>query len=217
MKTSRLYHAKIPTCGVSLVLAAMLLLCFPLPGRAANWEGVRNEAAKITSINARFTQSKYMSILSKPLVSQGRFHFQAPDSVRWEYSSPVKSILLMNRDGIKRFTQGNRGLVEDAAGSLSSMQVVLKEISQWSRGRFTENEHFSATLKGGKEPIIILTPKEKGMAKMISRIVISLSSDRPGVMKSVAIFENKGNHTFFSFTDVVINTPLDEALFRKPQ
>jgi len=217
MTTSLFSHAKMPTCCVSIVLAAMFLSCFPMPGRAASWEEVQKEAAKITSINARFTQSKHMSILARPLISQGRFYFQAPDSVRWEYTSPVKSILLMNRGEIKRYTMGSRGLVEDAAGSLQSMQVVLREISQWSQGRFTENEHFSATLKGGKYPKIILTPKERGMAKMISRIVISLSADRPGVMESVAIFENEGNHTLFAFADVVINTPLDEALFRKSQ
>ncbi|MFH1078731.1 MAG: outer membrane lipoprotein carrier protein LolA [Pseudomonadota bacterium] len=212
MTTSRLCYAR------GLFLAAMLLSCFPMPGLAASWEEVQTEAAKITSINARFTQFKHMNILAKPLVSQGRFYFQAPDSVRWEYTSPVKSILLMNRGGIKRYTLlANRGLVEDATGSLQSMQVVLQEISRWSRGRFTENEHFSATLKEGKEPKIILAPKEKGMAKMISRIVISLSSDRPGLMESVAIFESEGNHTLFAFTDVVINAPLEESLFRKPQ
>lgn len=198
------------------LLAAMLLFCFLMPGWAAGWEQIQKEAAKITSINTRFTQSKHMKILAKPLVSQGRFYFQAPDSVRWEYTSPVKSILFMNRGGIKRYTLGSRGLVEDAAGSLQSMQVVLQEISQWSRGRFTENEYFSATLKGGKEPKIILAPKEKGMAKMISRIVISLSSERPGVLESVAVFEGEGNYTLFAFTDVVINAPLDESLFRKP-
>ena len=197
-------------------LAAMLLFCFPMPGRAASWEDVQREAAKITSISARFTQSRHMTILARPLISQGRFYFQAPDSVRWEYASPVKSILLMNRGGIKRYTLGSRGLVEDTTGSLQSMQVILREISQWSRGRFTENELFSATLKEGKEPKIILAPKEKGMAKMISRIVISLSSDRPGLLESVAIFENEGNHTLFTYTDVVINMPLDESLFRKP-
>ncbi len=36
-----------------------------------------------------------------------------------------------------------------------------------------ENEHFVATLKRGTERQIILTPKEKGLSAMISRIVIS--------------------------------------------
>jgi len=59
----------------------------------------------------------------------------------------------------------------------------------------TENEHFVATLKRGKERQIILTPKEKGLSAMISRIVISLSPDRPGVIKSVRIVESERNYT----------------------
>jgi hypothetical protein len=48
-------------------------------------------------------------------------------------------------------------------------------------------------------------PKEKGLSAMISRIVITLSPDRRGVISSVKIIENKGNYTLFEFTDVQIN------------
>lgn len=203
--------------GRSILIALTLLVFGAAPVRAASWEAFQQEAAKITSVSARFTQSKHMDILARPLVSQGRFYFQAPDTVRWEYTSPVRSILLMGPEGIKRYTHGSRGLAEDAAAPLQSMQVVLKEISRWSRGRFTDNEFFSATLTGGRDGKIILVPKEQGMAKMISRIVIAPSSERPGVLESVAIFEGEGNHTLFTFTDVVVNSPLDASLFRKPR
>jgi outer membrane lipoprotein carrier protein len=198
-----------------LFLAAMLLSCFCLLGWADSWEDIQKESAKVTSINARFTQSKHMKILARPLISKGRFYFQSPDSIRWEYTSPVRSILLMSGSGIKRYTQSSKGLVEDTGGSLQSMQVVLQAISQWSRGRFTNNEHFSATLKGGKEPQIILTPREKGLSSMISGIVIALSPDRPGLPKSVRILENEGNYTLFEFSDVQMNAEIKESLFRK--
>jgi outer membrane lipoprotein-sorting protein len=95
------------------------------------------------------------------------------------------------------------------------MQIVLQEIGRWTRGQFTENEHFSATLKGGKGARIILTPKEKGLASMISRIVITLSPDRQGVIKSVKIIESEGNYTLFEFNDVQINRKISETLFRE--
>jgi outer membrane lipoprotein-sorting protein len=179
------------------------------------WEDIRRESAKITSVSAQFSQQKHMQILTKPLVSKGLFYFQTPDSVRWEYTSPIKSVLLMQKGSIKRYTQGSRGLVEDASGSLESMQIVLQEIGRWTRGQFTENEHFSATLKGGKGARIILTPKEKGLASMISRIVITLSPDRQGVIKSVKIIESEGNYTLFEFNDVQINRKISETLFRE--
>ncbi|MFA5180042.1 MAG: outer membrane lipoprotein carrier protein LolA [Syntrophales bacterium] len=196
------------------LIISVLLSCVFLLGWADRWESIQKESAKIKSLKAQFTQSKHMKILARPLVSKGRFYFQTPDSVRWEYVSPVKSILLMNRDGIRRYTQGGSGLTEDKTGSIQSMQVVLKEIGQWSKGEFTTNEHFTAVLKKGGEPTIIMTPREKGLAAMISRIVITLSSDRPGILKSVKIFENEGNYTLFEFSDVKINEKIAESLFR---
>lgn len=196
-------------------LMGILCYCIFLLGWANTWEDIRRESAKIQSVSAQFSQHKHVQILTKPLVSKGSFYYQAPDSVRWEYTSPIKSVLIMHKGKIKRYSQGEKGLVEDAGGSLEAMQIVLQEIGRWTRGQFTENEHFSAVLKGGKAPRIILTPKEKGMAVMISRIVIILSTDRPGVIKTVKIFENEGNHTLFEFTDVQINGKISETLFRE--
>lgn len=156
-----------------------------------------------------------MQILAKPLISRGRFYFQTPDSVRWEYTAPVRSVLLMHKGKIKRYTQGSKGFVEDRGGAVDSMQFILQEIGRWSKGRFNENEYFSATLKGGTGAHIILTPKEKGLAAMISRIVITPSPDRPGVLKSVTIVESEENYTLFEFTDSQLNAPIAESLFRE--
>jgi hypothetical protein len=121
----------------------------------------------------------------------------------------------MRKGDIRRYTIGSRGLVEDKGGSLEAMQIVLQEISQWSTGQFTANENFSAILKGGKGPKIILTPKERGLSSMIARIEITLSPDRPGVIKSVKIIESEGNYTFFKFADVQINEKISESLFQE--
>ena len=77
------------------VLIGVILCCTVMPGWAANWEDIQSAAEKIKSVSANFSQEKHLQILIKPLVSKGRFYFLAPDSVRWEYTSPVKSILLM--------------------------------------------------------------------------------------------------------------------------
>lgn len=186
-----------------------------LLGWANTWEDIRRESKKIQSVSAQFSQQKHLQILTKPLVSKGHFYFQAPDSVRWEYTSPIKSVVIMHKGNIKRYIQGEKGLIEDASGSLEAMQIVLQEIGRWTRGEFTQNEHFSATLKEGRAPRIILTPKDKGMAAMISRVNITLSPDRPGVIKTVKISENEGNYTLFEFTDVQINGKISETLFRE--
>jgi len=198
-----------------LFLIGVFLSCAIMLGWADNWEDIRRESAKIKSVSAHFSQEKHMHILTRPLVSKGLFYFQAPDSVRWEYTSPIRSILLMRKGDIRRYTIGSRGLVEDKGGSLEAMQIVLQEISRWSTGQFTANENFSAILKGGKGPKIILTPKERGLSSMIARIEITLSPDRPGVINSVKIIESEGNYTLFKFADVQINGKISESLFQE--
>jgi outer membrane lipoprotein carrier protein len=200
-----------------LLLMAILLVCIFLVGWGETWEDIKRDTASIVSIKAEFTQHKHLKILTKPLVSQGRFYFQKPDSIRWEYSTPVKSILLMHKGNVKRYTLGSRGLVEDASGALSSMQVVVQEIGLWSQGRFTESEHFRAEIKEGKERKIILTPKEEAFAAIISRIEIVPSAEQKGAIKSVKIFESEGNYTLLKFADVKINEKIGESVFRKAE
>jgi outer membrane lipoprotein-sorting protein len=95
--------------------------------------------------------------------------------------------------------------------------MVLQEISKWTKGQFTDNPYFAANLKDGQVPQIIMTPREKGLASVINRIVISFSPDRPGILKSVKIVENEGNDTLIEFSAVQINTKLQESLFRKAE
>ena len=167
---------------------------------------------KIVTVQARFTQEKHLKILNRPLISQGVLTFQSPDSLRWEYTAPVRSVLLMDNGKVKRFISNPSGFKEDANPALPMMQQVLQEMTVWLEGRFDENKDFRATLKPG--PIIALIPKSDAVARMIKRIELALA-DQPGVIRSVTIFEGQGAYTKFSFADVKLNQPIEKDVFRK--
>ena len=44
--------------------------------------------AKVKEAGGRFTERKYLSILSEPLVLEGSVHYRAPDYMRKEYDDP---------------------------------------------------------------------------------------------------------------------------------
>jgi outer membrane lipoprotein-sorting protein len=195
-----------------LIKALFLLAAFMCIGWADSWDDLKRAAGKVTSVRAGFTQEKHMKILARPLVSQGIFLFQGPDSLRWEYKHPVQSILLLHNGNTRRFVQKDGSLVEDASANLQSMQVVVQEITQWLNGRFDENPAFAARLELGRK--IVMTPRDESFARLIQRIEIVLS-DRPAVIKSVMIFESEDSFTKLDFKDVILNQKLDDALFRK--
>jgi outer membrane lipoprotein-sorting protein len=181
-------------------------------GWADSWEELKSAAGTVTSVKAGFTQEKHMKILARPLVSEGVLLFQGPDSLRWEYKHPIQSILLLHNGKTRRFVQKNGNLIEDASANLQSMQVVVQEITQWLNGRFDDNPAFAARLEPGRK--IVMTPRDESFARLIQRIVIILS-DRPAVLKSVMIYENKDSYTKLDFKDVILNQKLDDAIFRK--
>jgi len=172
---------------------------------------LQSTAATVTSVKAAFIQEKHMKILAHPLTSQGTFLFKAPDSLRWEYDRPVRSILVLHNGKIRRFVKKNGRLTEDASAGLQSMQVVVQEITQWLGGRFEENPAFTATLEPGAK--IVMTPRDEAIARLVRRIEILLS-DRPGVIKSVTIYESEDSFTRLDFRNVTLNSELDADAFR---
>ena len=195
-----------------LIRALFLLTAFLSIGWADSWDGLKTSAGKVTSVKAEFTQEKHMKILTRPLVSGGILLFQSPDSLRWEYKYPFKSILLLHDGRTKRYVEKDGSYVEDATANLQSMQMVVQEITQWLNGRFEENPAFIAKLESGRK--ILLVPKAPSFAKVIERIELLLG-DRPAIIKSVLIYESQDSFTKLEFENVTLNQKLDDALFRK--
>jgi outer membrane lipoprotein-sorting protein len=175
-----------------------------------DWDRIREKAIDIQTISAQFIQEKHLEILVKPLISKGAFYFRAPGSLRWEYTSPIQSILLMHDGKVRRFMGSENGFKEDAGPGLQGMELVLQEITRWLKGDFSHNPDYHASLGGDNK--IVMVPKNKAFAKIIQKIEILLS-DRPGVIETVTIYEGKTSFTKIRFRDVSINGELADTLF----
>jgi len=195
-------------------LLGLFLLLPLLTAWADSWEGLREAAQGITSLEARFVQKKTLPMLARPFLSEGRFSYQAPDRLRWEYDRPVRSVLIVNGRDVKRYRKERDGWREDTGAALSVMQTVMEEILHWQQGRFDANPHFDATLETGSEPRVTLTPKDPAWQKMIRRIELTLSPRQAGVMQSVRVVENERSFTLLEFGQVAVNRPLPAARFR---
>ncbi|MBV5318216.1 MAG: hypothetical protein JZU50_10460, partial [Desulfobulbaceae bacterium] len=86
-----------------------------------------------------------MKILVRPLLSRGVFAFQAPQSLRWEYLSPLHSLLLMHDGRMQKMIERDGRFEPDNGAGVDSMQVILQDIGSWLDGRFTDNPMFKVT------------------------------------------------------------------------
>jgi hypothetical protein len=190
------------------LLLGLLLGMTPVWGNPTVTPSVR-----LRSVQADFTQEKHLKILARPLVSQGIFAFQTPQSLRWEYLRPLHSILLLHEGQIRKLIEREGGYEQDNGAGIDAMRVVLQDIGSWLDGRFTDNPLFLVTRAG--ERTVVLTPKEQGLQAVISRIELQLGREE-GVMEQVTIFEGPESFTQLRFTNTVLNREIPAGTFTQP-
>ena len=191
-----------------LIMTALSLVMFFSPCLAAD-----SDSVQIESIKADFTQEKHLKILARPIISTGTFTFAPPQSLRWEYQTPIPSILIMHGGTIRKYMHKDGELIEDRGMRLDAMQMVLVEISSWLDGRFTENDLFSVSFDD--EHTVLLRPKEESFANLINKIELKLA-DRQGLLDSVTIFEGADAYTKMTFSNRVLNQEIPASVFSMP-
>jgi outer membrane lipoprotein-sorting protein len=179
----------------------------------AGFEALRKNATQIKTIQADFIQTKSMKILAKPLISEGRFYYAAPDSFRWEYLKPLKSIVINHKGQTKRYIYSGGKMVEDESGGAQAMKIILSEINSWMSGNFDQNPSFKATLKEDTYTQITLTPVGQNMDGMLQKVIITVSK-KDAAVKSVKIIESETSSTIIDLKNTQTNKSIPESIFQ---
>lgn len=171
------------------------------------------------NIAADFIQEKEMKLLARPLVSKGRLLFRSPDNLRWEYLSPVRSVLLMKDGAARKFVWESGAWHEDKSAGLNAIPVVLAQMTGWMEGRFDDasgQAMFTASRDGR---VVRLVPKEEGMRAVIAAIALRLAAGDE-LVEEVDIHESASPAadavTRIRFHNTVTDRAIPDALFITP-
>ncbi len=183
-------------------------------GPAQDLTSLKEASRNILSVKAEFLQKRSLPILTKPLFSEGKLFFSIPDSLRWEYLSPLRSVMLRKGNNIQIYNFSDGVWKPEMAQAVESRRMVLAEISHWFQGRFDESKAFKHVYSPGPPARVMMVPGE-GINRFIHRIEIVLSA-RPGVIDRVEIEEPGGSRTSIEFKNVEINSSFSSEVFEKP-
>jgi outer membrane lipoprotein-sorting protein len=182
---------------------------------AANPEKVLAELRKTsqttTSIQASFTEEKYLAVLKEPENSSGSFYYQQKDKMRWEQKTPSKYIILINGDKL-RVQEGSK---EKNVGQAGRMAAQIKELMiGLVNGDFQQNKGFSsAVLEDGDEYQIVLTPVNRRLKNIYAKIAMNFSKSSMR-LKELSFFEKGGDKSIMKFQQEKFNQPIAENLFK---
>lgn len=170
-------------------------------------------ASEIKTISSDFVQERRTSMLKEPLIATGKFFFEKPERLRWEFLKPSQSGFAINGERTRRWRDNPEQSEPFEIGKEPAVKTTAEQVFAWARGDFIWIEERYQIVIESEEPLtIMLIPRSPEEGKYIRSIAISFSSDLTYV-NSVEIREKQGDSTRIRFVNSVLNTPLPEGLF----
>jgi outer membrane lipoprotein-sorting protein len=168
--------------------------------------------AKATfSIESDFVQVKELSALTEKVTSKGHFCFKKENLLRWEYTSPYKYMILINREKIlikvetrvTRYDMNSNKIFKEINDiMIASVQGNILKSGKF-RVVFLENE---------KEYKLELYPLAKGMSGSLKKINMYFDKAVSSVVK-IEMEEPSGDSTLIDFMNKKLNGDIPESKF----
>ena len=170
---------------------------------------------KTSNIQCGFVQSKTMEFVKEPLVSSGRFYYNAPDKIRWDQNVPYEYIILISGEVMQL---KNHGKVKthnlEKSRAMGAFRDVLLGIIN---GDILKDKEFSiAYLETSEEYILHLTPRSRVGKQHFSLIKLSFNKADMS-LNSISLNDQEGDQTLITFTNPVFNQAIEADRFTKFQ
>ena len=208
----------------SLVILACLAFPCPRPARAqsaptntpppVSFQDISRAMGQAQTIFTRFTQERHLSLFVEPLRSEGYLCFQKPGHVRWETTTPYRSILLSDGTGVAQFEWLDGRWSKLELGLADALQHVLAQIGSVMEGQYSgKSGAYAASVKTETAgPVITLVPQDERIRKVMAQIEVHLAGNLKAVRR-VVLRENGGDYTDIQFTEQVASLTFPPRTF----
>lgn len=174
---------------------------------------IKEQQAGLSSLEARFVQTKKSMLLLEPEISRGTFAYQAPDLARWEFTEPNETVMVIS-DGEMVTWYRDLGTAERLPIDNHTAQIEQYLAATNSVERLRRYFDFTAAFPSDGRPYRVeLSPRFSRVAKRIKGMTIWF--DRESFLPvRLAYEEPDGDTTEFVFEHIEVNPVLPMERFR---
>jgi outer membrane lipoprotein-sorting protein len=199
---------------LAFFFAVSVSVCAQTFNPVANPEKVFTELRKasqgVNSVQASFTEEKYLSVLKEPERSTGIFYYKKNDKMRWEQKQPFKYVILVNGDRLRVQEAGK----EKSVGQVGRIAAQIKELMiGLVNGDFQQNKAFTQTCaESGDQYMVVLTPVNRRLKNVYTKITMLFPKNTLR-LKELSFFEKNGDKSVMKFSNEKIDQPITDGLF----
>lgn len=162
------------------------------------------------TIHARFSQTKVIQALKKPLRTSGRVVFAQGKGVLWLIEKPYQASYALTTETVAEISPNGTRKERNARDvpALAHVGRVFQSIFQGDLHAM--EEHFDVTVSGEPEHWRVgMKPKQA-----LSRFLSNISVQGGLFLERIEIEEAQGDHTRIDFRDSQLDAPLVESEVR---
>ena len=154
-------------------------------------------------------QIKHMKMLSKEMVSGGKMSCQQPDKLRWEYTTPRPTTLILN---------GTEARLKKGDAANASQNKFIGEMARLIMNSvagkcLADSKTFQVTAKESPTQYeATLLPLRKDIKRIYTKLVLHFDLSKATVTE-VELYEKGGDRTVIELHDIQINKPINAEAF----
>lgn len=167
-----------------------------------------------------FDQTRFLPLFGDKIKSSGKFAFKKPDHVRWEYTSPHQSILVVTGESGKKWSESTGRVENFKLGDDRGLDAVVKQLFTWFKGEFTRmKDDYTVTIEARNPATLKMAPKKAIVKKYIAAIEVKFNEEEQEI-RSVKIIEpmqpgdTEPAYTLYEFKDTELDTGVKDSRFK---
>ncbi len=200
---------------LSLVLISLTggvaLAVPPQPTTDEVVRGIETTYEDVQSLRAEFVQTTRSAALGEGQKQRGRMEIKRPSKMRWDFQRPEPRLFVTNgkRMWVYSPSENQAILYEDQAMLGSGVQSLLTDLQQLDE-QFTVREIEDPEAKRVNNVVLELTPKAENANFKSLRLELTR---KKYLLKRLVLVDAFDTETELSFTQVRLNTAMDDSVF----